>query len=93
MYVQEISKNIFFNFFSDRETSLTRVGSLRLRDNSLPRMREVALPSLTSSTAQVCCCSYFLDLVVAVIFLVTLYSHIVYTFGKVRVRKAHISSA
>lgn len=37
---------------SNRESSLTRVGSLRIRDNSLPRMLEVALPSLTSSTSQ-----------------------------------------
>jgi hypothetical protein len=39
--------------FSDRETSLTRVGSLRLKDSSLPRMKEVALPSLATSAGQV----------------------------------------
>lgn len=37
---------------ANRETSLTRVGSIRLKDSSLPRMKEVALPSLTSSAVQ-----------------------------------------
>ena len=37
----------------DRETSLTRVGSIRLGDTSMPRMKEVALPSYSAASAAV----------------------------------------